>query len=382
MPPVSTDIADAALNAAFKLHAHLQRRFVVNGAVVGPDPSGRFNLRAGRFVKAWLPAVPWNDHWTSLQAMGYWVRWSALLARWRPELTHEVRAACDALCRWQRPDGAWTFKDPRRADGRVATFEGTWAALALLEGARLLEEPAYAEGARRWVSYLIDTRAFHSLDGGIFVTYWSDATFPVPNNSAEVLWLLAEASSLLPDLKTADLMRGLSSFLQRVQLPSGELPYRVPSKPHYLCFQYNAFEFLAIARYVDLTADDSARALLTRLGEFLLQGVSPSGACRTSCMRRYPEVDYYTAALALALLRAEEFMGSRARDAAVRALQRLSERQHPDGGFGYSRRDYGLPWLSDPRDYPRPQAIIGYCLAACAMLLSGGDAGRAQKLTL
>src|SRR6267378_2399138 len=55
-----------------------------------------------------------------------------------------------------------------------------------------------------------------------------------------------------PDAELDQLMHDLLRFLLDAQCPSGELPYRlagdgVPPRQHYLCFQYNAFEFLAIA---------------------------------------------------------------------------------------------------------------------------------------
>jgi hypothetical protein len=158
-------------------------------------------------------------------------------------------------------------------------------------------------------------------------------------------------------------------FLAAAQLPTGELPYRIPGRPHYLCYQYNAFEFLAIARYAENTGDRQADAVLEKLAAFLLGGATPTGACRSSCDRTYPEVDYYTGALALALLRAEPYVRDAARLAAKRALERLLSVQRPDGSFAYSRRDYGLPFLWDRRGYPRTLAIIGYCLAGAAAWL-------------
>src|SRR5260221_14472820 len=114
--------------------------------------------------------------------------------------------------------------------------------------------------------------------------------------------------------KTTPLNRNLAGGLVRfwagAQLPSGELPYRIgnaaaPARPHYLCFQYNAFEFLAIARYAENPGDPTALPILERLAAFLMTGMAPNGSCRTSCQSIDPEVDYYTAVLALARRRAE-----------------------------------------------------------------------------
>jgi hypothetical protein len=365
---LTTPRATPLLEAALALHAHLERQHLAAGVLFGPDPSGRLNLRVGRFVKAALSSLPWSDRWVSYQGLGYWVRWNALLARLMPqagEFRAAVRSTCDALLARQRADGAWSFRD---GGDRVATFESTWAALGLLEGARLLDDERYLSGAQRWVTYLIDGGAFHPFEGGLFVTYWSNATFAVPNNSAEVLWLFSEMARFSPEPRLATVMRGLVTFLTHVQQPSGEMPYLVPTRQHYLCFQYNAFEFLAMARYADNTGDPAIEPLLSKLAAYLLTGAQPDGACRTSCSRTFPEVDYYTAALGLALVRAERFIGPSSRRISQQVSDRLLGRQRSDGSFGYSRADYGLPMLEDRRSYPRPQAMIGYCLAALACL--------------
>jgi hypothetical protein len=332
------------LSAALALREHLQRAHLVDGLLRGPDPSGRFNLRVGRFIGFRRPAP-----WTSFQAAGYWIRLNALLG-----LSSTVRDACEAVLERQRLDGSWPFKDD---PVQVATFEGTWAALGLVEGTRLLGDQRYVDGARRWIDYLVRSGSFRPYGSGTYVAYWADTTFVVPNNTVEVLWLLSELGQ-----HDAELARGLLTFLKSVQLPSGELPYRVPDRPHYLCYQYNAFELLALCGFAQNARAAELDNLLARLAGFLGRGLAASGAARTSCSVEPPEVHYYTAALALALWRAENYA------AAERAVRRLLAQQQPDGSFGYSRADYGLPFLHDNHSYPRPQAIIAYCLAMLAHL--------------
>src|SRR5207253_10782354 len=95
-------------------------------------------------------------------------------------------------------------------------------------------------------------------------------------------------------------------WLLHVQLPSGELPYSLGNRGrvHYLCYQYNAFQFLAIAAYYGATQDNRAAAILESLAQFLVRGVDAGGRVSYDCHRSAPEVLYYSAAMAAALSRA------------------------------------------------------------------------------
>ena len=85
----------------------------------------------------------------------------------------------------------------------------------------------------------------------------------VPNISAELLWLASEQSKVERSAALDELMHGLVRFLGEAQAATGEVPYRLANgratrRQHYLCYQYNAFEFLAIARYAENTGDTQA----------------------------------------------------------------------------------------------------------------------------
>ena len=392
------DRGSRALTAAKALRQHLATNHLAGGLLAEPDSSGRINIRAGRFVKAAFSFVPWGDSRTHFQAQGYWALFNGALASLGVGTTADraIEATASALLAMQQPNGSWEW-----AGGRVATFEGDAAALGLTQAYWTTGDRRYGEAAQRWVSYLATTAIADFEGGGKFVAYWSDRDIVIPNNSAELLWVMSEVAKIgaaPPDSGLAERQApgtgptgpgvdgsGLLRFLARVQLPSGELPYRVgnataAARPHYLCFQYNAFAYLAIARYAENTGDPAARPVLERLAGFLVTGVAPDGGCRTSCLAVDPEVDYYTAALALALRRAESLLGAPARAAADRLTERLLSVQHADGSFAYSRCDYSVPFLSDRRSYPRTQAIIGYVLTVLAGV-EGGKFAFQRRMT-
>ncbi len=130
-------------------------------AIVGPDPGIRFNARIGRFVKSYLSFFPWSDQLVYMQAQGYWI-----LANWlMADLTGNeqcrdlARSCSEHVLAMQRPKGYWEYPNPEWK-GRIATVEGSFAALGLLEGyARLQHEPFLA-GVKRWYQYLMDGIGF------------------------------------------------------------------------------------------------------------------------------------------------------------------------------------------------------------------------------
>jgi hypothetical protein len=144
------------------------------------------------------------------------------------------------------------------------------------------------------------------------------------------------------------------------QLPTGELPYIVDGpyekgRIHYLCYQYNAFQFLKLAWAHALRPDRRIQRVLPALAGFLTKGIASSGASDADCTHGKPELDYFTAVLAAALREATESGVLQAEELSKRCYTRLLQRQRPDGSFAYSTGDYGF--LQDGRSYPRPQVM-------------------------
>lgn len=154
-------------------------------------------------------------------------------------------------------------------------------------------------------------------------------------------------------------------WLDHVQVETGELPYSLSpdgdsDRVHFLCHQYNAFEFMDLAHYHRLTGDDAVLSLMARLAEFLATGFTATGHARYDCRNESTEVPYYTASLCRALSQATSLGLGDHRDLVRRGLSRLIAQQRADGSFPFSRRDYGV--LRDSRSYPRAQSMILYHL--------------------
>ena len=166
--------------------------------------------------------------------------------------------------------------------------------------------------------------------------------------------------------------------MAKAQKSSGELPYRLLSSgaddwPHFLCYQYNAFELLDLARYYTLTKDDSVRPIIEGVARFLAGGVSPSGSVRYNCAKARPEVLYYATAVAAALTRATSMGVGDYQETATRAFNSVLKFQRPGGGFEFfSRGNYRV--LSDRRSYPRNLAMMLYHL----LLKMGGARDQAE----
>jgi hypothetical protein len=151
-----------------------------------------------------------------------------------------------------------------------------------------------------------------------------------------------------------------------VQQNTGEFPYTVggeageKDRPHFQCYQYNAFQCLDLIRYHKVTGDRTPVPLINRVLGFLRKGLSRDGRAFYACGNCHREVSYHTAVLGAAFGKARELGIDGYDDLANHAYSYLLRWQRQNGSFPYSRRDYYL--LSDQRSYPRYLAMILYHL--------------------
>jgi len=363
-----TITANKLLDAARHLHSYILREHWNGQALVGPDPGIRFNARAGRFIKSYLSFLPWSDNLNYMQAQGYWILNNWLLADISDhEQYRNMALACsEYLLSAQRPEGFWDYPNPEWK-GRVATVEGCFAALGLLESyARVRREP-FLTGAEKWYRYLLDGIGFREQEDGttLAINYFAHDSGNgggVPNNATLVLWTLARLAEVTNDDRYLEKCAPMIAWLNRVQLQSGELPYAVggdgqKDRPHFLCYQYNAFEFMDLVHYFRLTGDQAVWPILEPLAGYLSTGLTDEGVARYDCFHVKPEVTYYTIAIAQALSQATVLGIDDFRPQVDQAYARVLSQQRTDGGFEfYSYANYGA--LSDRRSYPRYLSMI------------------------
>lgn len=375
------------IEAAERLHRHLLKRHYSHGLLHGPDAGVRFNLRLWRFSKAALDFLPWRDDYVFMQSQGYWILANWMLYEATGDRKHRDVAveSTEATLRLQQPGGYWLYPLPERRH-LIATVEGDWGAVGLL--ATHAREPLreFVQAASRWYDYLIRTIGFQAHSAGKAINYFDKPRGKIPNNSVEAVWLFLRLWRATGDARYLEHVDGMLDFLAATQLASGELPYIVDGphekgRDHYLCYQYNAFEFLKLAWSAALRPDARISRILPPLAGFLAKGVTANGSGAADCFHARPETDYYTAVLAAAMWEARESAvangqtpdgerqspvsggpaaresnaESAARELSERCYGRLLERQRPDGSFAYTEGDYGF--LRDGRSYPRPQAM-------------------------
>jgi len=365
-------VGSAALAAARRLHAYVGARHLHDGRLEGADQGVRWNIRVWRFVKSYLPLLRPRERFFFLQGQAYWA-----LASWTlGDLTGEgayhaaARDATRTVLATQRPDGAWAYPLPERRH-LIATVEGNFAAIALLEAFRRDGDRAALDAAVRWHAYVEREIGYQEHPAGLCVNYFQVPRGLVPNNACEWIWVLGEFARATGESRFLERVPAMLGFLEAVQLPSGELPYELAggneprTRPHYLCHQYNAFQCMKLAWYAAAHDDARARRLAERVSDFLATGVLPSGAVRASCMSVLPEVVYYADAVAMALHTVTR-LGWRDHGAlADRGFRWVLAQQRDDGGFDrFSRGDYGV--LSDRNEYPRYLAMTLYHLAGRA----------------
>ena len=365
---------DELYDAATRLHAHLLGRHRRDGLLRGPDAGVRLNLRAWRFAKSALDFLPWGDDYVFMQTQGYWIlsNWILFEVTGEPRYHECAMEATRAVLALATAEGFWRYPLPERRN-LIATVEGNWAAIGLVATHAREPRPEYLDGARRWCRFLVERIGFQEHGRGKAINYFDRPRGKVPNNSVEAAWFFARLAKATGDDRYREHVPALVAFVGNVQLASGELPYVVEgpyekARPHYLCFQYNAFEYLKLAWLSKLMPEAGAARILPSLGQFLASGARPAGkltaAAAADCAHVRaggPEVDYYTAALAAALheaakrSREEPGAGTEPSQRSERLYARVLERQRSDGSFAYSTGDYGL--LRDGRSYPRPQAM-------------------------
>jgi hypothetical protein len=351
--------------AALRLHRHLLATHWNGGGVVGPDMGVRFGYRLGRFIKSYLHFFPWRESYYYVQAQAYWI-----LANWRlyeqtnDEGCRDIAIRCsEHLMENQRADGTWDYPDPEWK-GRIATVECTWGSIGLLESYRQTGDQRFLSGALLWHKTLIDKVGFTQDGDGLAANYFAKrGSSPVPNVSAIVLRFLSELTSVTGDEIYAEPCSGMATFMRNAQKPNGEFPYVVRARrpigrrqEHFQCYQYNAFQFLDLARYFENSGDSTMPAVLARSFDFLCGGIADDGHAYYDCSKSGRTVVYHAAVLAAAFEVARGLGFSAAEELAQRAFHFVLGEENPNGGFPHSHGDYHL--LSDRRSYPRCLSMI------------------------
>jgi hypothetical protein len=359
---------DRRVNPELSLHRYLVARHWKGAALKGPDPGIRFNYRIGRFVKNYLPAAAWNDDLYYLQAQGYWViaNWR-LYGRTHDHAYRDIATRCaERIVTEQRTDGAWDYPNPEWR-GRVATVEGIWGSLGLLETFRQTGDAIFLQHALRWHTFLVNSVGFLRMGDELSINYFAGAVgVRVPNNSTDALRFLAELADATGNPGYLQPCGGLLTFITRAQKTTGEFPYAVEGVgghapwPHFQCYQYNAFQCLGLMRYHELTGDPAPLPVIAGVLEFLRTGLAEDGHAFYQCGNQHRAVTYHAAAVGAAFAQAGQLGMKGYEDLSDRAFSYVRLMRQADGGCVYSRRDYGL--LSDRRSYPRYLAMILYHL--------------------
>ncbi|MBN2415910.1 hypothetical protein JXO52_08705 [bacterium] len=345
------------------LYEYLQARHWRDGALTGPDPGLRFNFRIWRFLKSYTRFLPWHDDTYFLQGQGYWIwdNWK-LYARLGEIRFRETAVCCtERILREQKQDGSWEYP-LREWKDRVATVDGDYAARGLLLSYEKTGDRRYRDAAVRWYDFLVEKGGFQNYRDALVIRYFAgrDGRL-VPNNVTLTLTLNAELRHATGDPRFSEYDEAMIRFLEYALRGNGEFPYAfateaIPGREHFLCYQYNCFQFLDLVRYWELTGNERIRALLEKQITYIRTGLEGDGHSRYSCDKRYPDVTYYTAVMSATFIKAGEIGLGAFHEEALRAARYLLARQNRKGGFPYSRRNYGI--LGDRRSYPRYQAMI------------------------
>ncbi len=350
------------LDSAKKLHNFIYLNFWDGLKIIGPDPGLKFDLRLFRFVKSYFPFLSQNSRYFFLQAQGYWIRANWDLFKLTSEsLYKDIAIACsNTVIEYQRPDGSWEYPLKEWKD-YVSTVEGCWAALGLLRSYRESGDKKYLDAAIHWYSFVFEQIGFEPYLDSLAVNYFafSPEKRKVPNNATLALWLFSELYDITGDKKFNTYIDKLVRFLEITQKTDGELVYEV-GKEHYLCYQYNSFEFVDLLNAYNLNKNVTLRQILVRLAEFISSGVTKKGSVKYSCNQELPEFILFSSAAGSALFSAsKQGLGDYCKESCL-VYGYILKNQRTDGSFYFSRRDmmyYKTPvswgFLTDKTRYPR-----------------------------
>jgi len=344
--------------SALKLYNYLIRTHWNGEALVGPDPIGKIHWRVTRFVRSYLPWLPGDDRYIYLQGQAYWIRanWRLLRQTGNHRYREIIRRCADYIVHSQPEDGAWRHPPIWGRRGFISTVEGVWACLGLMKAHEVIGDASYLEAVRRWLEVQIHTIGFQTVGEGWAVNYYAHSNSKVPNVTTMTIWLFGEMITKTGETAYVPYLDRMLRFIQDSQMDNGELPYALGARPHFMCYQYNAFEFLDLASFFELTQDERVYPILKRQAAFLQGGLTGRGSCRYNCFKETPEVHYWTAALAAALRKASELGLGNYEALSERAYRYLLGHQQPDGRFYFSEHNYRF--LRDRRSYPRYLAML------------------------
>lgn len=350
--------------AAERLQHHLERTHLREGLLRGPDPGVRFNLRAWRFIKSALPALARRDDYVFTQTQLYWALSNYLLfdATGIERYRNLALECAEGVLRLETNVGTWPYPLPERRH-LIATLESMAAAAALLAAHARAPRATFLDGAVRASDFILNRIGFQPHGTGEAIDYFDRPRGKIPNNSVMAVWFFLRMQKATSDPRFAAHVPAMVRFVESVQLPSGEIPYIVDgpnerARQHYLCFQYNAFQFLYMAWAERLAPGTWKKECLAALARFIRGGVQANGACANECAAAGaggPETDYYTAALGAALHEAWRLGFLPDDEPANQCFARVLARQKDSGAFRFSTGDYGI--LRDNLSYPRQQAM-------------------------
>ena len=354
---------DKFLSASQRLFNYIIENHWDGSGLIGPDPGLRYNFRIFRFIKSFFPFIKWGDENYFLQCQGYWVFNNSKMydIYGDDKYLNNIKLTADRIIENQSDDGSWQYPLPEWK-GKIATVEGNYGARALIESFRKLKDERYLAGALKWHEFLYSKTGFLAYKDSLTVNYFAGISGRfVPNNATLTLAFLSELYRETGNLKHLKYAEEMIRFLQYAQKKSGELPYAfetpdTPGREHFLCFQYNSFQLMDLATFYGITQNSDVYDIMKGLARFISTGVEKDGHSRYNCFKSTPVVPYYAAAIAAALLTADNIGLGDYTELSERAYSFLLKSQNKRGGFYYSKNNYKI--LKDRRSYPRYLVMI------------------------
>jgi len=317
--------------------------------MIGPTLGNKYYKYSIRFLRSYLPFIS-REKEILYQGLGYWIKsnWKLFDITENAAYRSVALACSDFILDSQSRDGNWLYPQ-HLMKCNINTNNGTWASLGLLETYKRTKKEKYIVSALKWYDLLTNVVGFQKFKDSLAINYANPPTTKVPNNTTFTIWFFAELSNLTNDPKYLQNTKKMIRFLKYAQMKNGEFMYTT-ERPHYLCFNYNSFEFLDLLEFYKLTRDETVHDIIQKLIKFVSTGVNENGSVRFNCFKKHPTIIYYAAAVGCALLKATKMGLGDFWELAEKTYGFVLSNQRSEGGFPFSRNEFFI--FSDQTVYP------------------------------
>jgi len=264
----------------------------------------------------------------------------------------------------QKEGGFWFFNKFEGKGVRIQTVDNAHGALSLLRFFRLTKQKKVLRSALSFCEYIRNEGRVEYGNRKVFYKYYLDGEYEnlrVTNISCLLISLFTEAYRLTKKEKYIDWANELVPFIKEMQRPDGELCYS-SNREQYQGPQYNAFQFIFLSSYYNITRNKIIDRVMRRMSSYLINSVNDDGSIKYGNIGWGYNSDgrsayYHSFAVSKAIRISDQLFGTSNNKHIFQTTMFGLRSFNTEGSYPYGKATlFGL--IDDIVPYPR---YIGYC---------------------